>query len=144
MGRIIAIDYGSKRCGIAVSDPAKVISSPLEMVASHELMLFLEGYFSSEGVELLVVGKPLKNDGSPSDSFILVERFVAAFKKRFPQIPVEWEDERYTSVMAQQAMIDGGMKKSDRRKKGNLDKISASIILRAYLDRVGGGTLGSV
>ena len=128
----MAIDYGSKRCGIAVSDPMQMISTPLETVASHELMTFLEHYFTSEKVERLVVGKPLKEDGTPSDSFLLVERFVKAFKKRFHEIPVEWEDERYTSVMAQQVMIEGGMKKQDRQQKGNLDKISASIILRSY------------
>ncbi|MCF8345615.1 MAG: Holliday junction resolvase RuvX [Bacteroidales bacterium] len=134
MGRYLAIDYGSKRCGIAVSDPMKMIASGLETVASHSLMTFLETYFQKEAVECLVVGKPLQHDNRPSESYILVERFVNAFRKRFPGIEVAWEDERFTSKMAVQAMVEGGLKKSERRKRENVDKMSAVMILRSYMD----------
>lgn len=135
MGRILSIDYGTKRCGIAVSDPLKIIASGLETVASHELMTFLEQYFKKEKVESVVVGKPLRENNTPSESFVFVERFIQAFKKRFQEMPVFWEDERNTSIMARQAMIDGGMKKSERAKKGNTDKLSAAIILQSFLER---------
>lgn len=134
MGRYLAVDYGSKRCGIAVSDPLKMIAAGLETVASHELMDFLTEYFKKEAVERIVVGKPLQTDGKASESYILAERFVNAFKKRFPKIPVSWEDERFTSKMAMQAMIDGGMKKSARSVKGAVDKVSAAIILQSFMD----------
>lgn len=134
MGRYLAIDYGTKRCGIAVTDPMKMFSSGLETVASHELMVFLEAYFLKEEVECVIVGKPLKLDDSPSESFIHVQRFVQAFRKRFPDMRVEWMDERYTSKMAVQAMIDGGMKLKERKKKGNIDKMSAALILKSFLE----------
>lgn len=135
MGRYLAIDYGTRRCGIAVSDPMKMIASGLETVPSHDLMLYLERYFEKEKVDCLVVGKPLKHDGSPSDSFIHVERFVQSFRKRFPEMQVAWEDERSTSKMALMAMVDGGMKKSKRREKGQLDKVSAALILQSFMER---------
>ena len=135
MGRILGIDYGSKRCGIAVSDPTQLIAAALTTVGSHELMVYLENYFMSEKVDKVVVGKATNLMNQPSDSFLLAERFVAAFKKRFPEIEVYWEDERYTSKMALDAMVSGGMKKKDRRKKENLDRISAAIILQSFLDR---------
>jgi putative Holliday junction resolvase len=134
MGRYLAIDYGSKRCGIAVSDPMKMIASGLETVSSHELMNFLKNYFSLEEVECVVVGKPMKSDNQPSESFLLVERFVSAFRKRFPEMRVEWEDERFTSKMAVQAMIEGGFKKSDRHNKENIDKMSAALILKSFMN----------
>lgn len=134
MGRYLSIDYGTKRCGIAVTDPLKMIASGLDTVASHELMVFLDTYFKEEEVECVVVGKPLQMDDTPSESFIYVERFVQAFKKRFPGMRVEWMDERYTSKMAVQAMRDGGMKLKERRKKENIDKISAAIILQLFLE----------
>lgn len=112
-----------------------MIASGLETVASHQLMVFLETYFQEEEVECVVIGKPMKTDDTPSDSFIHVDRFVQAFKKRFPAMRVEWMDERFTSKLAVQAMIDGGMKKSERRKKENIDKISAAIILQSYLEQ---------
>lgn len=133
MARYLAVDYGSKRCGIAVSDPMKMIASGLETVASHELMNYLSAYFKKEDVECVVFGKPMRADNTPSESFILVERFIRAFKKRFPEMRVAWEDERFTSKMAVQAMIEGGMKKSERRKKENIDKMSAAIILQSFL-----------
>ncbi len=136
MGRYMAIDYGRKRCGIAVSDPMKMIASGMVTVASHELMNYLMEYFEKEEVECVVVGKPMQSDNQPSESFIYVERFVRAFKKRFPEIKVVWEDERYTSEMAVRAMIEGGMKKSERRKKEQVDKMSAALILRSFMDGV--------
>lgn len=135
MGRIIAIDYGTKRTGIAVTDPGQMIASPMETVATHELMLFLEEYFRKEEVEILVVGHPTRTDGSDSESMRPLRFFVQAFKKRFPTMKVEWMDERFTSKMAVDAMVAGGMKKSDRREKGNIDKISASLILQSWMER---------
>ena len=137
MGRYLAIDYGSKRCGIAVSDPLKMIASGLETVPSHELMEFLSNYMNQEEVDCVVVGKPVQTNREVSESFVLVERFVKSFRKRFPQVRVEWEDERFTSKLAMQAMIEGGMKKSDRRKKGVVDKISAAVILQSFMERTG-------
>lgn len=131
----MAIDYGTKRTGIAVSDPRQIIASPLETVASHQLMLYLEEYFASEKVETLVVGLPRKMDNTESESMKQIRYFVAAFKKRFPRIPVVWEDERFTSSLAKDALLEGGMKKSDRRVKGNIDKVSAALILQSFLER---------
>jgi putative Holliday junction resolvase len=135
LGRIIAIDYGTKRTGVAVTDPGQLIASPMETVLSHELMVFLEKYFIKEDVETLVVGHPIQTDGSDSESMRPLRFFVQAFKKRFPSKRVEWMDERFTSKMAMDAMIAGGMKKSQRRVKGNIDKISASLILQSWMER---------
>ena len=134
LARVIAIDYGNKRTGIAVTDPEQIIASPLETVATHELMLYLESYFKKEEVELLVVGHPRQMDHSDSESMKQIRFFVSAFKKRFTDIQVEYEDERFTSKMAMDAMITGGMKKQDRRVKGNVDKVSAAIILQSFLE----------
>jgi len=135
LGRIIAIDYGTKRTGIAVTDPGKLIASPLKTVLTHELMNFLDDYFGGEEVEALVVGLPRRMDNTESESMKQIKYFVVAFKKRFPQIPVLWEDERFTSKLAKDALLEGGMKKSDRRVKGNIDKVSAALILQSYLER---------
>lgn len=135
MGRIIAIDYGTKRTGVAVTDPGQFLASPLESVPTHELMLFLEEYFKSEAVDMLVVGHPRKMDNSESESMKHIRYFVGAFKKRFAEIQVKWVDERFTSKLAMDAMVKGGMKKSDRRVKGNIDKVSAAIILQSYLEQ---------
>jgi putative Holliday junction resolvase len=134
MGRILAIDYGSKRCGIAVTDPLKMIASPLTTVPSHELMHFLDGYFLGEEVECVVLGKPLREDNTPSASFLLTERFAGAFRKRFPSVRMVWMDERYTSKMAVRSMVEGGIPKARRRQKENIDKVSAALILRSYLE----------
>lgn len=134
MGRILAIDYGTKRTGVAVTDPGQIIASPLQTVPTHELMLFLDSYFKAEEVDALVVGYPRKMDHSDSESMKQIRYFVSAFKKRFRSIGVEWMDERFTSKMAMEAMVAGGMKKSDRRVKGNVDKVSAAIILQTYLE----------
>ena len=135
LGRILAIDYGTKRTGIAHTDPLQMIASPLETVATHELMLYLEAYFSREKVEALVVGQPRKMDNTESESMKQIRFFVEAFKKRFAQIPVKWMDERFTSKMAMDALLEGGMKKSDRRIKGNIDKVSAALILQSFLEQ---------
>ncbi len=135
MGRIVAIDYGTRRCGLAVTDPGQMIASPLETVPSHELMNYLKTYFEKEEVELLVVGHPRQMDHSESESMKQIRFFVGAFKKRFKKIPVEWMDERFTSRLAMDAMIRGGMKKSDRQIKGNVDRVSAAIILQSFLEK---------
>jgi len=135
LGRILAIDYGTKRTGIAVTDPGQMIASPLDTVASHELMLFLEDYFVREKVEAVVVGHPRKMDNSESESMKQIRFFVAAFRKRFPAMKVEWMDERFTSSLAKDALLEGGMKKSDRRVKGNIDKVSAALILQSFLEQ---------
>jgi putative holliday junction resolvase len=135
LGRIIAIDYGTRRTGIAVTDPAQMIASPMETVPTHELMHFLQAYFEKEQVDLLVVGHPRKMDHTSSEPMKQIRFFVGAFKKRFKHIPVEWMDERFTSSMAMDALIAGGMKKSDRKVKGNLDRVSAALILQSFLIR---------
>ncbi|MFO7935373.1 MAG: Holliday junction resolvase RuvX [Bacteroidales bacterium] len=134
MGRIVAIDYGSKRTGIAVTDPLQMIASPLETVPTHQLMDFLASYMKKEEVDLLVVGEPKQMDASDSASLRQIRFFVEAFCKRFGEVPVKWVDERFTSRMAMDAMIAGGMKKGQRKNKGNVDKISAAIILQTYLE----------
>ena len=120
---------------MAVTDPGQIIASPLETVLSHELMNYLQAYFEKEEVELLVVGHPLQMDHTDSESMKQIRFFVGAFKKRFKGIPVEWMDERFTSKMAVDAMIAGGMKKSDRRVKGNVDRVSAALILQSFLEK---------
>ena len=131
----MAIDYGTKRTGLAVTDPGQMIASPLETVASHELMHFLEAYFDKEPVEILVVGLPRKMDNSDSESMKHIRFFARAFRKRFPAVKVEWMDERFTSSLAKQALLEGGMKKSDRQIKGQIDKVSAALILQSFLER---------
>lgn len=133
MARIIALDYGSKRTGIAVTDPLGMIASPLDTVASHVLMDFLKDYFAKEEVEEVVVGLPSNLNGGATDATPLVYAMVNRFKKLFPERKVVFHDERFTSKMAMDAMIAGGMKKKDRRKKENVDKISAAIILQSHL-----------
>lgn len=133
MGRILALDYGSKRTGVAVTDELKIIASGLTTVSTPELMGFLKEYFNSEKVELLVVGEPTQKDGTPSDIESEIKKFLSTFKKQFPDMPVKRVDERYTSKMAFQTMIDSGLKKKKRRNKALVDEISATIILQEYL-----------
>ena len=135
MGRILAIDYGTKRTGLAVTDPGQIIASPLDTVPTHELMLYLDSYFKTEVVDTLVVGHPRNMDHTDSEPMKQIRFFVVAFKKRFSEIQVAWMDERFTSKLAMDAMVEGGMKKSDRRVKGNIDKVSAAIILQSYLEQ---------
>ena len=134
MARIIAIDYGAKRTGIAVTDPLGIIAQPLETVATHTLMEFLRGYIERESVERIIVGLPKQMDGSNSENFRRIEPFVNRLRKEFPSIPVEYYDERFTSVLAHRAMIDGGVGKMARRDKAMVDRISAAIILQGYMD----------
>ena len=137
MGRIIGIDYGGKRTGIAVTDPLQMIAGSLETVASAEVEVWLERYMAGEAVERIVVGCPTMLDGSESDTMTrYVRPFVNRLKKKFPDIAVDTIDERYTSKLAVRAMVDGGMKKKDRRNKANIDKLSATILLQGYLERM--------
>lgn len=133
MGRLLAIDYGRKRVGIAVTDPLKMIASSLTTVHASEIWNFLNDYLQNEQVDGFVVGYPRNMDGSKSEATVYIEPFVRQLKKKYQHIPVEYFDERFTSKMAFQAMIDGGLKKKARRDKGLVDKISASIILQDYL-----------
>ena len=120
---------------MAVTDPGQMIASPMETVPTHELMSYLQAYFEKEQVDLLVVGHPRQMDHSESEAMKQIRFFVAAFKKRFTEVPVEWMDERFTSKMAMDALIAGGMKKSERRVKGNIDKVSAALILQSFLEK---------
>ncbi len=136
MNRIIGIDYGKKRIGLAVSDPLGMFASPLETVPPAKIIEYLKQYAAGkEPVSLFVVGYPMNLDNTPSEAARFVDEFIKRLKKNFPDIPVVCEDERFTSVLAHRAMIDGGMRKMDRRDKAVVDKISAAIILQTYLDR---------
>jgi len=135
MERIIGIDYGKKRVGVAVSDPLGIFASPLDTVPSAGIIDFLKSYMAKEQVVLIVVGYPLNMNNKPSEAAAYVDQFLNRLRKQFPSLPVKLEDERFTSQLAFKAMIDGGVKKMDRRVKGNVDKISAAIILQSYLDR---------
>jgi len=135
LGRYLAVDYGTKRCGIAVTDPTGMIASPLSTVPTHTLIDFLASYFKQEQVDLVVLGYPRKMNNQDSESLIYIREFEKKFRKTFPDMRLEWMDERFTSGMAMQAMISGGMKKSERQKKENLDRISAAIILQSFLEK---------
>jgi putative holliday junction resolvase len=135
MGRVLAIDYGKKRTGLAVTDSLRIIATPLETVLTIDLIKFLTQYLSKESVDEFVVGMPKTLKSEDSEIAPLVRIFVEELKKNFPDKKVHLEDERFTSSMAMRAMIDGGMKKKDRRIKGNVDKISATIILQSFLSK---------
>jgi putative Holliday junction resolvase len=134
LGRILSIDYGRKRVGLAVSDPLKIIATALDTVPAAEVLDYIGKYLARESVELFVVGLPKNLDNTDAESMKDVKPFVARLQARFPDIPVVWVDERFTSKLAMRAMIDSGVKKSERRKKENTDKISAVIILQSYLN----------
>lgn len=136
MGRIMSIDYGKKRTGIAVTDPLRIIATPLETVPTATLLQFLTGYLQKETVDEFVVGMPKTLMNQDSETAPLVRAFVSELKKKFPEKPIHLADERFTSSIARRAMIDGGMKKKDRQVKGNVDKISATIILQSFLSAV--------
>ena len=136
MGRILAIDYGQKRCGIAVTDPLKIIANGLDTVATHVVFEFVEKYMQNEDLEMIVVGYPTQMSGEESDSMKYIQPFVNRLKNKYPNMPVTWVDERFTSKIAFQAMIDGGVKKKDRRNKALIDKVSATIILQTYLEQI--------
>ncbi len=133
MGRILALDYGTKRTGIAVTDELRIIASGLTTVSTEELMSFLENYFQKEIVDLVLVGEPKQKDGTHSDVEENIKEFLTAFTNKFPAMEVQRVDERYSSKQAFQSMIDGGLKKKKRRDKALLDEISATIILQEYL-----------
>ncbi len=135
MERVLGIDYGRKRTGVAQSDPLGIFASALDFVPSAKIIDYLKNYAQKETVRLFVVGYPKNLDNTPSENLKFVDAFLKQLKKAFPDILVELEDERFTSTIAHRTMIDGGMKKSDRRVKGNADKISAVLILQSYLDR---------
>ena len=135
MDRIIGIDYGRKRVGVAVSDPLGIFASALETVHSAKIIEYLKNYSQNETIVRFVVGYPVNMNGAPSEAAKDVDVFLKHLAKAFPDIPVTLEDERFTSVLAHRAMIDGGMKKQDRQKKESVDKISAAIILQSYMDR---------
>jgi putative Holliday junction resolvase len=133
MGRILAIDFGTKRTGIAITDELQLIASGLTTVDTRNLLIFLNDYFNTEKVELILVGEPKQMDGSPSDVETEIGKFLEKLSKLFPEIPVTRVDERFTSKMAFQSMIDGGLKKKQRQNKALIDEISATIILQQYL-----------
>lgn len=135
MDRIVGIDYGRKRVGVAVSDPLGIFASALDTVQSTKIIDYLKSYAQKEHVVKFVVGYPMNMDNRPSEAARDVDAFLKVLAKHFPGIPVELEDERFTSVLAHRAMIDGGMKKSGRMDKMSVDKISAAIILQTYMDR---------
>lgn len=135
MGRLLAIDYGMKRSGIAVSDPLQIIATALETVPSESLIGFLEGYLKKEAVETIVVGMPRRLNNAPSEVAQEVIKLIVRLNEKFPDLPIREFGERHTSIAAQQAMITGGMKKKDRREKGNVDQISAVLILQEFMSQ---------
>ena len=135
MDRIIGIDYGRKRVGVAVSDPLRIFASALETVPSAKIIDYLKRYAEKETVERFVVGYPMNLDNKPAAAAADVDIVLKQLKKNFPSIPVTLEDERFTSVLAHRAMIDGGVRKMDRRDKAAVDKVSAALILQTWLDR---------
>lgn len=136
MGRILAIDYGTKRTGIAVTDPLQIIANSLTTVRSCDLIAFLKDYFAKETVDHVVIGMPTTLRNEPSENAQYVKIFEKQFKKEFPTMPISEIDERFTSTIAHQTMIAGGMKKKDRQNKEVVDSISATIILQSYMERV--------
>jgi putative Holliday junction resolvase len=133
MARILAIDYGGKRTGLAVTDPLQIIATGLATIDSKELITYLKKYFSTEQVELVIIGLPVNWDESDTHGTPLVKEAIKKIEKEFPQMPLKTVDERYTSKMAKDAMLQMGMKKKDRQVKGNVDIIAATIILQEYL-----------
>ena len=132
--RIISIDYGRKRTGIAVTDPLQIIANGLATVSTSELFDFLRQYTEQEKVERVVIGKPLQTNGLPSENLQRVEQFVNRWRKAMPHIPIDYYDERFTSVLAHRTMIDAGLHKKARQDKALVDTISATIILQDYLE----------
>ncbi len=135
MGRVLAIDYGTKRTGLAVTDPGRMIASPLTALLTENCIQYLKDYIRKENVEIFVVGLPLDLKGRETDATRPVKQFTSVLAKVFPNIPIHMVDERYTSKMALHTMIMAGSKKKDRKNKGNIDKISAAIILQSYLEQ---------
>ncbi|MGB0839021.1 MAG: Holliday junction resolvase RuvX [Chitinophagales bacterium] len=136
MGRIMAFDYGLKRVGVAVTDPLKIFPSGLDTIETPKIFEFITNYLNTELVEQFVVGEPLNLDGSDTHATEPVRKFVKKLKKIFPTIPIDLEDESFTSQQAMQVMIQAGVKKKKRRNKALLDKVSATLILKSYLERL--------
>ena len=136
MARILSIDYGRKRTGLAVTDPLQIVAGGLATVPTCSLMDYLRDYIRREPVEKVVIGEPLQTDGQPSENHQRVMQFVALWRKQVPQVPIVTYDERFTSVLAHQAMLDGGLHKKARQNKALVDQISATIILEDYLHSV--------
>ncbi|HBI80378.1 MAG TPA: Holliday junction resolvase RuvX [Bacteroidales bacterium] len=134
MGRFLALDIGRKRTGVAITDPLRIIASPLETIPTHKLLDYLSELFQKENIDMLIVGYPRQMNNTPSEAVTYINPLIKSIKKKFPTLPVELVDERFTSKMAMQAMIDGGMKKKDRQDKSNVDKISAALILQNYME----------
>ncbi len=133
MARILSIDYGRKRTGLAVTDPLQIIAGGLATVSTSALFEWLESYLQREPVERIVIGEPRQPNGQPSENLQRVQQFVARWRKAHPEVPIDYYDERFTSVLAHQAMIDGGLRKKARQDKALVDEISATIILEDYL-----------
>lgn len=136
MGRILAIDYGLKRTGLAVTDTLQMIANGLATVPTAELLAYITTYISKENVETIVIGLPKQMNNEPSESMKYIDPFAALLKKNFPNIKVTFYDERFTSVLAHKAMLDGGLKKKKRQNKELVDEISAVIILQSYLENI--------
>ena len=134
MGRLLAIDYGKKRTGIAVTDTLQLIANGLTTVPTHELLAFILDYVSREPVERILVGLPKQMNNEASENMKRIEPFVRSLQKKLPHVPVEYVDERFTSVLAHRAMLDAGLKKKDRQNKALVDEISATIILQSYME----------
>jgi putative holliday junction resolvase len=135
MGRILGIDYGNKRIGLAVTDPMKIFASPLDTIRTADFDLYIADYLKKEAIDAFVIGYPVQMNNQPSESVRYINPFIKKLKKSYPSIEIHLMDERFTSKMAHDTMIDGGLKKKARQDKSLVDKISASIILRSYLDR---------
>ncbi len=133
MARILSIDYGKKRTGLAVTDPLQIIPGGLATVSTSELFSFVQSYVQKENVEKIIIGEPKQSNGEPSENFARVQEFVNRWKKAVPQIPIEFYDERFTSVLAHRAILDSGLHKKARQNKALVDEISATIILQDYM-----------
>ena len=134
MPRILSIDYGKRRTGLAVTDPLQIIAGGLATVSTSTLYDYLVAYMAKESVERIVIGKPIQPNGQPSENLARVEQFVNRWRKARPSVPIEYVDERFTSVLAHRAMLEGGLKKKARQDKALVDEISATIILQSYLE----------
>lgn len=138
MARILAFDYGTKRIGIAATDPLQLIATGVDTVHPKDIVDYLKKYLAIEQVESFVLGDPLQMDGTPSDSAQHVKGFATTLKKNFPEIPIHWMDERFTSKLAHQAIMESGLKKMDRRDKNRVDTIAATIILQNFMEKIKG------
>ena len=134
MGRILSIDYGKKRTGLAVTDPLKLIAGGLATLPTYQLFEWLTAYIAREEIELIVMGEPWQLNGKPSENLARVRGFVARWKKAHPEIPVAYYDERFTSVLAHKAMIEGGLPRKARQNKALVDEMSATILLQSFLE----------